>query len=71
MKWKNIEPTVQIYNSLIRVYAKACDIPELSESYRELILTDTWKILEEVISKNMLDTSILNNVMLVHANALQ
>ena len=35
------------------------------------MLTDTWKLLEEVISKNMLDTPILNNVILAHANALQ
>lgn len=36
-----------------------------------MILTDTWKILEEVINKNMLDTVILNNVMLTYANSLQ
>lgn len=36
-----------------------------------MMLTDTWKILEEVINKNMLDTMIVNNVMLVYANALQ
>jgi pentatricopeptide repeat protein len=71
MKLKNIEPNVQIYNSLIRVYAKACDIPELTEKYREMMQADTWKILEEVISKNMIDTSIVNNVMLVYANSLQ
>lgn len=35
------------------------------------MLTDTWKLLQEVISKNMLDTPILNNVMLVYANALE
>jgi len=35
------------------------------------MLTDTWKILEEVISKNMVDTVIINNVMLVYANSLQ
>jgi hypothetical protein len=29
MKINKIEPTKEIYNSLIRVYAKACDIPEL------------------------------------------
>jgi hypothetical protein len=36
-----------------------------------MILTDTWKILEEVINKNMLDTILLNNVMLTYANSLQ
>lgn len=71
MKINKIEPSKEIYNSLIRVYAKACDIPELPESHRELMLADTWKILEEVISKNMLDTVIVNNVMQVYANALQ
>lgn len=35
------------------------------------MLMDTWKILEEVIKKDMVDTIILNNVMLVYANALQ
>jgi hypothetical protein len=35
------------------------------------MLADTWKILEEVINKNMLDTVIVNNVMQVYANALQ
>ena len=35
------------------------------------MLSDTWKILEEVISKNMVDTVIINNVMLVYANSLQ
>jgi pentatricopeptide repeat protein len=35
------------------------------------MLADTWKLLEEIISKNMLDTQILNNVMHVYANALQ
>jgi len=53
------------------VYAKACDIPSLDESYRETMIMDTWKILEEVIKKDMLDTVILNNVMLVYSNSLQ
>jgi hypothetical protein len=35
------------------------------------MLADTWKILEEVIGKNMVDTVIINNVMLVYANSLQ
>jgi pentatricopeptide repeat protein len=63
MKMNNIEPSKEIYNSLIRVYAKACDIPDITESYREMMLMDTWKILEEIISKNMVDTVIINNVM--------
>jgi hypothetical protein len=36
-----------------------------------MMLTDTWKILEEVINKNMLDTVIVNNVMLAYANSMQ
>jgi pentatricopeptide repeat protein len=70
MQLKGIEPSKQIYNSLIRVYAKACDIPDLSDSYRDMMITDTWKILEEVIAKGMLDTHIVNNVMLVYANSM-
>jgi len=45
MKLKSIEPSKQIYNSLIRVYAKACDIPNLADSYRDMMIMDTWKIL--------------------------
>jgi hypothetical protein len=30
MKLKEIEPTIVIYNSLIRIYANACLVPEIS-----------------------------------------
>ena len=71
MRLKKIEPTVVIYNSLIRVYANACLIERVTEEARGLMLVDTWKLLEEVIQKGMVDTGILNNVMLVYGNALQ
>ena len=31
MKIKNIEPTMPTYNNLIKVYASACLVPEVSE----------------------------------------
>lgn len=70
MKMKEIEPSIQIYNSLVRTYASACLVPTVSETQREMMLTDTWKLLEEIIQKNMLDTPLLNSVLLVYSNAL-
>lgn len=52
-------------------YASACLVPDLTTKQRDLILTDTWKLLEEVISKGLLDDHILNNAMMVYANALE
>ena len=32
---------------------------------------DTWKLAEEASGKGMVDTILLNNVMMVHANAFE
>ena len=35
-----------IYNSLFRVYSEACKTENLKEEAREVMLTDSWKLLE-------------------------
>ena len=71
MKLKGIEPNKQIYNSLVRVYGRVCSLPDLPDAYRETAVMDTWKIVEEASARGMVDTILLNNVMTVHANALE
>ncbi len=39
----------------------------MNENFREVILVDTFKLLEEIQKKNMVDTTILNNVLYVYA----
>lgn len=39
----------------------------MNEDFREIILIDTFKLLEEIQSKKMVDTTILNNVIQVFA----
>lgn len=39
----------------------------MNEKFREIILIDTFKLLEEIQRKNMVDTTILNNVLYVYA----
>ena len=39
----------------------------MKEDFREIILVDTFKLLEEIQKKNMVDTTILNNVLNVYA----
>jgi len=48
-----------------------CDLPEMKENYREIILVDTFKLLEEIQRKNMVDTTILNNVLNVYVESDQ
>lgn len=45
MKICKISPTKEIYNSLLRVYGKVCDLPSMDENFREVILVDTFKLL--------------------------
>ena len=39
----------------------------MKEELREIILIDTFKLLEQIQSKNMVDTTVLNNVLYVFA----
>lgn len=49
-----------MYSYIIGVYAKACDLPLISDEAKELIMVDSWKIMEEIIAKGMLSNMILN-----------
>lgn len=67
---KKLELQKITYNCLFRVYAKACTIPNLEEEKREVMIADSWKLLEEVKNKGYLDTTILNNVLNIYAKSL-
>lgn len=45
MKLKDIQITAATLSILLKVYASACLVPQQNEKYRDIILTDSWKLL--------------------------
>ena len=70
MKIKHIEIKKSTFNNLLRVYAKACSLPDQDENIRAVIIADSWKLLEEMRKKDMVDTSVLNNMLAIYANSI-
>jgi hypothetical protein len=71
MKSKGIEPNKYIYNALMRCYAAGCSLPHLPVETVDLFVEDAWRLLEEVGKANMIDTTILNNFLLIFVTALR
>lgn len=45
MKIKNISIDVNTLSVLLKVYATACLVPDQQEKFRDIIITDSWKLL--------------------------
>lgn len=55
---------------MLKVYATACLVPEQNEKYRDLIIADSWKLLEQIDKMGGVNTSVLNNMLQIYANSI-
>jgi hypothetical protein len=71
MKIKDIRMDKGTLNSLMKVYSTACLVPDQNEKYRDIIMTDSWKLLEEIDKLGGVDTNVLNNMLSIYANSIR
>ncbi len=70
MKIKDIVIDKATLTILLKVYGTACLVPDQNEKYREIILTDSWKLLEKIDKMGGVDTNVLNNMLAIYANSM-
>lgn len=71
MKNKGIAPNKYIYNGLMRCYASGCSVPDLPVETMDLFIEDAWRLLQEVGQANLIDTTLLNNFLLIFVTGLR
>ena len=73
MKNQKLPLTPYHYKGLLRTYAGACKIPQLSKDTKDLYIKDAWKLFEQMqtVDKIPVNVHILNSLMLVHTNAIE
>lgn len=73
MKSQKLPLTHYHYKGLLRTYAGACKIPQLSQETKNIYIKDAWKLFEQMqtVEKLPVNVHILNSLLLVHTNAIE
>lgn len=70
MKNYNIPMSEFIYNGLIKTYAGACRIKEVTEPHLDMYINDIWRLVDNMVDKGIeFNIHILNSIVLAYCNA--